>query len=71
MAFPNVSAELDSHGLDAGDRLALAVIGIWLANYLLMPSSAKAHIAPQSALVPALDQAAIAVPRDGKFCPSG
>jgi hypothetical protein len=31
--LPNVSAELDSHGLDAGDRLALAVIGIWLAKY--------------------------------------
>jgi hypothetical protein len=30
-----------------------------------MPSSAKTHVAPQSALVPALDQAAIAVPHAG------
>jgi hypothetical protein len=35
--------------------VALAVIGIWLAKYLLVPSSAKAHAAPQAALVPALD----------------
>jgi hypothetical protein len=34
--------------------VALAVIGIWLAKYLMVPAS-KAQATPQAALVPALD----------------
>jgi membrane-associated phospholipid phosphatase len=44
--------------IDVFGGVALAVIGIWLAKYLLdivVPSSAKAHATPQAALVPALD----------------
>jgi membrane-associated phospholipid phosphatase len=40
--------------IDVFGGVALAVIGIWLAKYLMVPSS-KAQAAPQSALVPALD----------------
>jgi len=41
--------------IDVFGGVALAVIGIWLAKYLLVPSSAKARATPPSALVPALD----------------
>jgi membrane-associated phospholipid phosphatase len=40
--------------IDVFGGVALAVIGIWLAKYVLVPSS-KAQAAPQAALVPALD----------------
>ncbi|MBN8990281.1 MAG: phosphatase PAP2 family protein [Rhizobiales bacterium] len=41
--------------IDVFGGVALAVIGIWLAKYLLVPSSAKALAAPRSGLVPVLD----------------
>jgi len=41
--------------IDVFGGVVLAVIGIWLAKYLMVPSSAKAPAAPKTALVPALD----------------
>jgi len=41
--------------IDVFGGVVLAVIGIWLAKYLMVPASAKAPAAPKAALVPALD----------------
>ena len=41
--------------IDVFGGVALAVVGIWLAKYLMVPASAKAPAAPKPALVPALD----------------
>ncbi len=41
--------------IDVFGGVALAVVGIWLAKYLMVPSSAKAPAAPKAAMVPALD----------------
>ena len=41
--------------IDVFGGVVLAVIGIWLAKYLMVPASAKAPAAPKTALVPALD----------------
>jgi len=41
--------------IDVFGGVALAVVGIWLAKYLMVPSSSKTQAAPQAGLVPALD----------------
>ena len=41
--------------IDVFGGVVLAVIGIWLAKYLMVPSSSKTQATTQAALVPALD----------------